>query len=73
MLIVINLRGESCRGLKSNDVKYGWWSKNLSIRIPGEDFKEISENVQKKLSIWVPGPVLSVNLVGKVISEKKHV
>ena len=69
LLIVINLGGESCRGFKSNDVKYGWWSENLSIRIPGEDFRDISEILQKKLLIRVP--VLSVNLVGKVISGKK--
>ena len=49
LLIVINLGGESCRGFKSNDVKYGWWSENLSIRIPGEDFRDISETLQKKL------------------------
>ena len=50
-------------------MKYGWWSENLSIRIPGEDFRDFSETLQKKLSIRVP--VLSVNLVGEVISEKK--
>ena len=47
------LRGESCRGFKLNDVKYDWWSKNVSIRIPGEDFRDISETLQKKLSIRV--------------------
>ena len=68
LLIVISLGGESCRGFKLNDVKYGWWSENLSIRISGEDFRDISETLQTKLSIRVP--VLSVNLVGKVISGK---
>ena len=48
-----------------------WWSENLSKIIPGEDFRDIPETSQKKLSIRVP--VLSVNLVGKVISGKKHV
>ena len=39
LLIVINLGGELCRGFKSNDVKYGWWSENLSIRISGDVVK----------------------------------
>ena len=68
-VLVINLEGESCKGFKSSDVKYGWWFKNVSIRFLGEDFRDISGTLQKKMSIKVP--FLSVNVVGKVISEQK--
>ena len=50
-------------------MKYGWWLEKVYIRIPGEDFRDISETLQKKLSFGIP--VLAVNLAGEVISGKK--
>ena len=57
--------------LRFNEMKYGWWSDNLSTRMPDLDFKDVSDNLQRKLSISVP--ILCENRVGKVISGEKPI
>ena len=49
--------------------KYGWWSENLSVRIPEVHCTVFEDNLQNILSINVP--FVSVSLVGNVIKGKK--
>ena len=50
-----------CRGCKLMLAKYGWWSDNLSERIPEVHFTVFENNLQNVSSIIVP--LVSVSLV----------
>ena len=50
-------------------MKYGWWSENLCVSIPARASIVMVVTLQKKLSIRVP--LVSVNLVGRVILGRK--
>ena len=50
-------------------MKYGWWSENLCVSIPARASIVMVVTLQKKLSIRVP--LVSVNIVGRVILGRK--